>query len=199
MAKVASEVPRNLPVPNPFRDRSLRTAVDGKTILITGASSGIGEASAIRVGVNGAKVLLVSRTKEKLDAVRKEIEDVGGEGYVYPCDLTDTDAIGTMAEQVIADHGGVDILVNNAGMSIRRSIAHSYDRLHDFERTIQLNYLGAVALILKVLPGMRERLRPPREHLVDGRSNQHAPFLGIRCLQERARWLLALDRLGDRR
>ncbi len=157
VANAASGVPRNLPKPNPFRDRSLRTAVEGKTILITGASSGIGEASAIRVARNGARVLLVSRTREKLEAVKTEIEDVGGEAYVHPCDLTDTGAIGVMAEEVLAEYGGVDMLVNNAGMSIRRSIANSYDRLHDFERTIQLNYLGAVALILKVLPGMRER------------------------------------------
>ncbi|MDQ3760049.1 MAG: SDR family NAD(P)-dependent oxidoreductase [Actinomycetota bacterium] len=157
VAKAASGVPRNLPKPNPFRDRSLRAAVEGKTILITGASSGIGEATAIRVGANGAKVLLVSRTKEKLDAVKAEIEDSGGEAHVHPCDLTDTDAIGLMADDVLSAHGGVDILVNNAGRSIRRSIANSYDRIHDFERTIQLNYLGAVALILKLLPGMRER------------------------------------------
>ena len=157
VAKAASGVPRNLPKPNPFRDRSLRTAVEGKTMLITGASSGIGEATAIRVGVNGARVLLVSRTREKLEAVQAKIEEVGGEAHVHPCDLTDTDAIGAMAEEVLAEHGGVDILMNNAGMSIRRSVANSYERLHDFERTIQLNYLGAVALILKVLPGMRER------------------------------------------
>jgi len=157
VAAAASGVPRNLPIPNPLRDRSLRGAVEGKTILITGASSGIGEASAVRVGRNGAKVILVSRTKEKLDRVKSEIEELGGEAHVLPCDLTDSSAIGTMADKVLREHDGVDILVNNAGMSIRRSIANSYDRLHDFERTIQLNYLGAVALILKVLPGMRER------------------------------------------
>ena len=157
VAKAASGVPRNLPIPNPFRDRSLRAAVDGKTMLITGASSGIGEATAVRVGANGARVLLVSRTRQNLEAVQAKIEDVGGEAHVHPCDLTDTDAIGQMADDVLAEHGEVDILMNNAGMSIRRSIAHSYGRLHDFERTIQLNYLGAVALILKLLPGMRER------------------------------------------
>lgn len=157
IAKAASGVPKNLPTPNPFRDRSLRGAVEDKTMLITGASSGIGAATAIRVGRNGGRVVLVARTLEKLNDVKAQVEEVGGEAHVYPCDLTDSDAIGAMAEQVIADLGGVDILMNNAGMSIRRSIANSYDRLHDFERTIQLNYLGAVAVILKVLPGMRER------------------------------------------
>ncbi|CAN5150436.1 N/A [soil metagenome] len=157
VAKAAAGVPRNLPKPNPLRDRSLKAAVDGKVILVTGASSGIGEATAVRVGRNGAKVLLVSRTREKLDQVRKQVEEAGGEAHVHPCDLTDSDEIGRMADAILAEHGRIDVLVNNAGMSIRRSIANSYDRLHDFERTIQLNYLGAVALVLKVLPGMRER------------------------------------------
>jgi short-subunit dehydrogenase len=157
VARAASGVPRNLPVPNPLRDRSLRGAVEGKRILITGASSGIGEATALRIGRNGGRVLLVARTREKLEAVRAEVEEIGGEAHVHPCDLSDSADIDRMADEVMTEHGGVDILVNNAGMSIRRSIANSYDRLHDFERTIQLNYLGAVALVLKVLPGMRER------------------------------------------
>jgi len=157
VARVAGGIPRNLPVPNPFRDRSLRGAVDGKVVLITGGSSGIGEATALRVAHNGGRVLLVSRTEEKLEAVRLQIADGGGEAHVHPCDLTSSDEIERMADEVLASHGGVDILVNNAGRSIRRSVANSYDRLHDYERTIELNYLGAVALILKVLPGMRER------------------------------------------
>ena len=76
---------------------------------------------------------------------------------MYPCDLSDMDAIAAMADQVLADLGGVDILINNAGRSIRRSLALSYDRIHDYQRTMQLNYLGAVQLILKFIPGMRER------------------------------------------
>ena len=87
----------------------------------------------------------------------EEIRSHGGEAHVHPADLAQRDDIVRMAHEVLAGHGRVDILVNNAGRSIRRSIANSYDRLHDFERTIQLNYLGAVALILQVLPGMRER------------------------------------------
>ncbi len=157
VARVAGGIPRNLPVPNPFRDRSLRGAVEGKVVLVTGASSGIGEATARRVAHNGGRVLLVSRTREKLESVRSEIVDAGGEAHVHPCDLASSEEIGRMADEVLAEHGGVDILVNNAGRSIRRSVANSYDRLHDYERTIELNYLGAVALILKVLPGMRER------------------------------------------
>jgi short-subunit dehydrogenase len=157
VARAIGEVPRNLPVPNPFADRSLRGAVEGRVVLVTGASSGIGEALSLRLARAGATVLLVARTEEKLEEVRAAAEALEGSAHVHPCDLTDSGDIARMTAEVLAQHGGVDVLVNNAGRSIRRSIAHSYDRLHDFERTIELNYLGAVALILKVLPGMRER------------------------------------------
>jgi NAD(P)-dependent dehydrogenase (short-subunit alcohol dehydrogenase family) len=157
IARAVGGVPRNLPVPNPFADRSLHGAVGGKVVMVTGASSGIGRALSLRLGRAGATVLLVARTPGKLDAVRAEIEELGGTAHVHPCDLTDTAEVERTAAEALAEHGRVDILVNNAGRSIRRSIANSYDRLHDFERTIQLNYLGAVALILQVLPGMRER------------------------------------------
>jgi short-subunit dehydrogenase len=157
VAKAVSSVPRNLPVPNPFADRSLRGSVENRVVLITGASSGIGRALSLHVARAGAEVVLVARGREKLEEVQREAQDVGGIAHVHPCDLTDSDDIGRLAAEVLAEHGGVDVLVNNAGRSIRRSIANSYDRLHDFERTIQLNYLGAVALILQVLPGMRER------------------------------------------
>jgi NAD(P)-dependent dehydrogenase (short-subunit alcohol dehydrogenase family) len=157
VARAVRGVPRNLPVPNPFADRSLHGAVDGRVVMVTGASSGIGEALSLRLGRAGATVLLVARTPEKLDEVRAEIEGLGGDAHIHPCDLTDSADVERMAAEALATHGRVDTLVNNAGRSIRRSIANSYDRLHDFERTIQLNYLGAVALILQVLPGMRER------------------------------------------
>jgi NAD(P)-dependent dehydrogenase (short-subunit alcohol dehydrogenase family) len=136
---------------------SLSSAVRGRTVLITGASSGIGRAAAIRIAGAGGIVLLVSRTREKLDEVREEIEERGGVAHVHPCDLSDTDDIDRMAEEVLARHGHVDVLVNNAGKSIRRSIALSYDRFHDFQRTMQLNYFGPVKLILCLLPSMRER------------------------------------------
>ena len=87
-------------------------------------------------------MLLVSRTAEKLEDVAEEIRAGGGEAYVHPADLSKLDDIVRMADEVLEEHGGVDILVNNAGRSIRRSIALSYDRIHDFERTIELNYLG---------------------------------------------------------
>jgi short-subunit dehydrogenase len=137
--------------------RTLHDAVEGTITLITGGSSGIGEAAAKKIADAGGEVVLVARTQENLDKVADEIRSNGGTAYVYPCDLTDMDAIAAMADKVLADLGGVDILINNAGRSIRRSLALSYDRIHDYQRTMQLNYLGAVQLILKFIPGMRER------------------------------------------
>lgn len=138
--------------------RTLDEAVNGKTVLITGGSSGIGEAAAKRIAEAGGAVVLVARTRENLEKVASDIEAVrGGTAHVYPCDLSDMDAIAAMADQVLSDLGGVDILINNAGRSIRRSLELSYDRIHDYQRTMQLNYLGAVQLILKFIPGMRER------------------------------------------
>jgi NAD(P)-dependent dehydrogenase (short-subunit alcohol dehydrogenase family) len=157
VVRVAREVPRNVPIPNPFERRTLERAVGGKVVVITGSSAGIGEALALRVGAAGGAVLLVARTREKLDAVAEKIRSRGGEAHVHPCDLSNLDDIDRMADGVLAEHGRVDILVNNAGRSIRRSIALSYDRIHDFERTIQLNYLAPVKLVLRFLPGMRER------------------------------------------
>ncbi|MDT5225306.1 MAG: hypothetical protein QOG19_2713 [Mycobacterium sp.] len=138
--------------------RKLEDAVNGRTVLITGGSSGIGEAAAHKIAEAGGTVVLVARTLENLEKVASDIRAIrGGTAHVYPCDLSDMDAIATMADKVLEDLGGVDILINNAGRSIRRSLALSYDRIHDYQRTIQLNYLGAVQLILKFAPGMRER------------------------------------------
>ena len=136
---------------------SLEKAVRGRLVMVTGASSGIGKAAALKVAEAGGIALLVARTPEKLEATREQIDAAGGVAHIHRADLSDFDDIERMAEEVLERHGHVDILVNNAGRSIRRSIALSYDRPHDFERTIQLNYLGAVRLILKLLPSMRER------------------------------------------
>jgi short-subunit dehydrogenase len=157
LGRLARGVPRNLPLPNPLERRTLDRAVRGKIVMVTGASSGIGEALALKIADAGGEVLLVARTRDKLEEVAARIRDAGGACHVHPCDLSDRDDIGRMADEVLAERGRVDILVNNAGRSIRRSVALSYDRMHDFERTIELNYLGAVQLILKLLPGMRER------------------------------------------
>ncbi|MFC9895782.1 SDR family NAD(P)-dependent oxidoreductase [Nocardia sp. NPDC127579] len=139
------------------RKQTLADVVAGRTVLITGASSGIGRAAALLIGAAGATVGLVARREEELREVAKEIETLGGKPYVYPCDLTDFDALDAMVEQVLADHGGVDVLINNAGRSIRRRLDESYDRPHDYDRTMQLNYQAPVRLMLAVVPGMRER------------------------------------------
>jgi NAD(P)-dependent dehydrogenase (short-subunit alcohol dehydrogenase family) len=145
--------------PEALTERNLRTVLEDRVVLVTGASSGIGRATAELVGRHGAKVLLVSRTKEKLEVLKGEIESGGGTAHVYPTDLSDLDECEAMIGKVLAEHGAVDILINNAGRSIRRSVEASYDRFHDYQRTMQLNYFGAVKLILAVLPGMRQRKR----------------------------------------
>jgi len=136
---------------------SLEKAVRGRVVMVTGASSGIGKSAALKIAAAGGTVLLVARTPEKLEQTKEQIEAEGGVAYIHRADLSDPEDIDRMADEALAQHGHVDILINNAGRSIRRSIALSYDRPHDFERTIQLNYLGAVRLILKLLPVMRAR------------------------------------------
>jgi len=139
------------------RGATLRQALEGKHVLITGASSGIGRSAAVKIAAAGGVPLLVARNVEKLEEVRAEIVASGGTAYVYAADIADMDSIERLIERVLADHRNVDMLVNNAGRSIRRSIALSYDRFHDFERTMQLNYFGAVKLIIGLLPHMRGR------------------------------------------
>jgi NAD(P)-dependent dehydrogenase (short-subunit alcohol dehydrogenase family) len=147
---------RNLD-PDLFKDRSFEGAVNGRTVVITGASSGIGRAAAIKVAAAGGIPLMVARSLDKLEEAKAEIEAAGGTAYVYSCDLSDFDAIDALVEQLFSEHPAIDMLVNNAGRSIRRSVALSYDRFHDFERTVGLNYLSPVKLMLGLLPHMRER------------------------------------------
>jgi short-subunit dehydrogenase len=136
---------RRMPVGGGVLAPSLIDAVSGRVVLITGASSGI--------------VVLVARTKEKLDELAGEIDQLSGVAYSHPCDLTDIDDIDRMAQEVLEQHQAVDILINNAGKSIRRSVDRSYERFHDYQRTMQLNYFGPVKLILDLLPSMRARNR----------------------------------------
>jgi len=129
----------------------------GRTVLITGASSGIGFHTARRLALAGARVILVARSVDKLEQTRAVIAKLGGEAHVHPCDLTDLEAIDQLCAQLIAHYGEIDVLINNAGRSIRRSVSESQRRFHDFQRTMQLNYFGAVRLIMNLLPGMIER------------------------------------------
>jgi len=131
--------------------------VQGKVALITGASSGIGLTVAKKLASAGAHVLLVSRTEETLKEVQAEIQAEGGIASVFPCDLNDMNSIDEVSKQIIASVDHIDILINNAGRSIRRAVHESVDRFHDFERTMQLNYFGAVRLVLNILPQMMNR------------------------------------------
>jgi thioester reductase-like protein len=144
---------------DPFRARKHgpRGELDGRRIVITGASSGIGRATALKVAAEGAVPLLVARREHELEDVRDEIVAAGGHATVHPADLTDEESVRKAVSGMLAEHGRVDMLVNNAGHSIRRSIKLSYDRMHDYERTMGINYFGAVRLILALLPHMSER------------------------------------------
>ncbi len=135
----------------------LPSPLAGRVVLVTGASSGVGEATAKAVAARGGVVLCVARRQDELDRVVREIEQAGGSASSYVCDLTDDAAIERLVERVLRDHDHVDMLVNNAGRSIRRSLEFSYDRMHDFERTMAINFFGPVRLTMAVLPRMRER------------------------------------------
>ena len=139
--------------------RPNRDEVDlkGKRILVTGASSGIGEAGAEKLARAGAKVVVVARRQELLDAVAARITAAGGDARAIACDLSDLDAIDDLVATLERDLGGIDILINNAGRSIRRPLAESLDRWHDVERTMTLNYFSPLRLIRGLAPGMRER------------------------------------------
>ncbi|MGC1853123.1 MAG: SDR family NAD(P)-dependent oxidoreductase, partial [Solirubrobacterales bacterium] len=143
--------------PSAIDEGELRAAVAGKTVLVTGASYGLGEATARRLGAAGATVLLTARSAERLEEIAVEIRAAGGAAHAHPADLTDIASVEALAEWVLDAHGHVDIVVSNAGKSIRRSVELSYDRFHDFERTIGINYLGPVRLLLALLPSMRAR------------------------------------------
>lgn len=135
----------------------LRRAVDGRTVLITGASYGVGAATARLLAQAGATVLLVARTAEALNEVADSITGAGGTAHAYPADLSDKAGVEVLAKLLLERHRHLDMIVHNAGKSIRRSLEDSAGRFHDFERTIGVNYLGPVQLTLALLPSMRER------------------------------------------
>jgi NAD(P)-dependent dehydrogenase (short-subunit alcohol dehydrogenase family) len=135
----------------------LRDAVSGATVLVTGASFGIGAATARKLASAGATVLLAARSADKLDELGATIAGDGGHAVSYPVDISDEAAVAELAERICAEHGAPDIVVNNAGKSIRRSLHEQYDRPHDFDRTIGINYLGPIRLLLELVPEMRRR------------------------------------------
>jgi NAD(P)-dependent dehydrogenase (short-subunit alcohol dehydrogenase family) len=143
--------------PDLYKDRSFEGAVNGRTVVITGASSGIGKAAAMKIAAAGGVPILVARSMDKLEETKAEIEAQGGTAYAYSADLSDSDAIDDLVQRLLADHVAIDMLVNNAGRSIRRSVSLSLDRMHDYERTMQLNYFGAIKLVMGLVPHMKER------------------------------------------
>jgi NAD(P)-dependent dehydrogenase (short-subunit alcohol dehydrogenase family) len=145
--------------PDLFIDRTLKGKVRNKVVVITGGSSGIGLSTAQRVAEAGAITVIVARGQEELFKARDEMQAKGGKVFAYTADLSDMADCDRLVQKVLKEHGHVDILVNNAGRSIRRSIELSYDRFHDFERTMQLNYFGSLRLIMGFMPSMTQRRR----------------------------------------
>jgi NAD(P)-dependent dehydrogenase (short-subunit alcohol dehydrogenase family) len=154
--------------------------LDGKRILLTGASTGIGEAAAEQFGRHGATVVAVARRQDLLDALADRITAGGGTAMSMPCDLSDMDAIDALVADVQKRIGGVDILINNAARSIRRPLADSLERWHDVERIMALNYYGPLRLIRGLAPGMLERADG---HIINvstwGVMSEASPMFGV--------------------
>jgi NAD(P)-dependent dehydrogenase (short-subunit alcohol dehydrogenase family) len=145
--------------PDLFIDRTLSGRVKDKVVVVTGSSSGIGKATALKLADAGAKVILVARGEDKLLETKTEIDRLGGKAWIYTADIADLASCDALVQRVLKEHGSCDYLVNNAGRSIRRGVINSFDRFHDFERTMQLNYFGALRLIMGFLPKMIEKKR----------------------------------------
>lgn len=126
-----------------------------KTILITGASFGIGASLSLMLGKTNAKLILVGRTEEKLYQVKKKIVESGGVAEVFVADLRNDDEIESLIE-FLKNQERLDYFVNNAGKSIRRPLLESLDRYHDFSRTMAINYEAPVKLMLALLPKIKE-------------------------------------------
>ena len=135
----------------------LHDAVSGATALVTGASFGIGAATARKLASAGATVLLAAQSADKLDELTATVAADGGHAVSYPADISDEAAVAELAKRICTEHGAPDIVVNNAGKSIRRSLHEQYERPHDFDRTIGVNYLGPIRLLLELVPEMRRR------------------------------------------
>ncbi len=144
--------------------RSLEARVKGKVVVLTGGTSGIGEATAYRLAGAGARLAVIARDPKRAAPVMKRLRAHAAEAHFFRCDLADGADCERAVAAVLRRYGGVDILVNNAGRSIRRSITASLERFHDFERTMQLNYFGGLRLILGFLPAM---LRAGGGHVVN--------------------------------
>ncbi len=177
---VASMRPPRLPTLLRYRRDHETVELKGKRILLTGASSGIGEAAAAKLADSGATVVVVARRRDLLDALVTRIAEAGGDARAHACDLSDLDAVDDLVAAVEAELGGVDILVNNAGRSIRRPLAESLERWHDVERTMSLNYYAPLRLIRGLAPGM---IRRGDGHVINvstwGVKTESPPLFGV--------------------
>jgi NAD(P)-dependent dehydrogenase (short-subunit alcohol dehydrogenase family) len=135
----------------------LKGTVRGKVVLVTGGSSGIGLAAATKFAEAGAITVICARDEAKLQAAQQQILSKAGTDatvVTYSADISDEHSCAGLVAWLLETYGGVDYLINNAGRSIRRAIESSYDRFHDFERTMQLNYFGCLRLTMGLLPSM---------------------------------------------
>ena len=192
---------RSTSTPPPAATRGPARRSQGKYVVITGASSGIGQVTALKVAQAGGIPVLVARGKDKLEETRADDRGPRRHRRTSSPATSPTSRRSTrLCEQIAAELPSVDFVVNNAGRSIRRSLKLSQDRFHDFERTMQLNYFGAIRLVMGLLPAMqRAAARPRRQHLLDRRADQPAAVLGVRRLQGRARRVEQRGRLRARR
>ncbi|MGB0969633.1 MAG: SDR family oxidoreductase [Mycobacterium sp.] len=172
--------PPRLPTLLRYRRNHETVELKGKRILLTGASSGIGEAAAAKLADCGATVIVVARRQDLLDALVARVAEAGGDARAHACDLSDLDAVDNLVATVEAELGGVDILVNNAGRSIRRPLDESLERWHDVERTMSLNYYAPLRLIRGLAPGM---LRRGDGHVINvstwGVKTESPPLFGV--------------------
>lgn len=171
---------------------AVRRYLAGKVVLVTGASSGIGAAVAKACARAGSVVVLTARREAELSAVVAEIESDGGRASSIIADLADMDACDRVARLTLERHGHVDILFNNAGRSIRRPLAESIARFHDFERVMQLNFFAPVRLMRGLLPSMRERGTGHVVNVLSAGALMPAPRFGVYTASK-----AALGQVGD--
>ncbi|MGA8331758.1 MAG: SDR family oxidoreductase [Mycobacterium sp.] len=173
----------------------------GRHVIITGASSGIGRASAIAVAERGGCVFALARNGDALDDLVAEIRANGGQAYAFTCDVTDSGSVEHTVKDILGRFDHVDYLVNNAGRSIRRSVVNQTDRLHDYERVMAVNYFGAVRMVLALLPHWRERRFGHVVNVssagVQARSPKYSAYLPTKAALDAFSEVVATETLSD--
>lgn len=143
-------------LPTILNKKKLECTLKGKTVLITGASSGIGEQLAYMLEDVDVHLILVARREEKLLAIKREIEKRAAKVSIFPADLRNNEEMEKLLEFIHKLPDGLDLIVSNAGISIRRSIKDSLSRYHDFTRTMAINYFAPVQLLLSTIPLLKK-------------------------------------------